>query len=497
MPQQRRRDDPLPSYGSGVLPARSPVSGLRRRRLGQLPVLAQSVAAVAPCGAMATIPAIVMGATGGSALLAFVCAMVIALLISWCIRQFAVRMGAAGGLYTYTAKGLRPGAALVTGWSALLGYAAVGMAGLFAVGWYLADAAVLIGLPPALRTPTSVAVIVLAAGLAWLLMHRGIRLSARTTLIVECTSIVLVLIVLGVLLFAVLPNADVAAAFSWKPDLQPLALGIVLAMSAFIGFESGTTLGVEAHRPLESVPRALLLTAPCAGLLYLISTAVQSLTLSASASTSGAGATLAEMVAANEVAPVSLMLDLAIAASFFACMLASTNALVRVMFCMGREGILPRRLGRTDPRFQTPTTAFAAAIPVVTAVPVVYFLAGGADGGLADLLTLSAFGYLTSYLLICIATPLFLRRLDETTPLAWIVAGVASTCLVLIAVYAIALSVQRHAALVIVFGGVVLGAVVAAVWLRVRAPDTLAGIGIYDQTSAQDVSQGARRGLFT
>ena len=88
-------------------------------------------------------------------------------------------------------------------------------------------------------------------------MHRGIRLSASVTLLVESVSIVLVVAVLVVLLVVTVAVARPAEAFS--PAVYPgsLGLGVVVAMSAFVGFESATTLGVEAHRPLRTVPQAV------------------------------------------------------------------------------------------------------------------------------------------------------------------------------------------------------------------------------------------------
>src|SRR4051812_17061685 len=134
------RDEHRPGAGSSQgaamdaalpvdVPARSPVWGLDRHRLSPLPVLAQSVAAVAPSGAMATIPAIVVGATGPSALLAFLAAMAVCLLVSSCIRRFACRMGAAGGVYTFTAKAVHPPPPPARGWAGLVRYAAGGLAG--------------------------------------------------------------------------------------------------------------------------------------------------------------------------------------------------------------------------------------------------------------------------------------------------------------------------------------------------------------------------------
>ena len=477
------------------VPAHSPVSGLDRHRLSPLPVLAQSVAAVAPSGAMATIPAIVVGATGSSALLAFLTAMAVCLLVASCIRRFACRMRAAGGLYTFTAKALHPVAALASGWSAIVGYAAVAMAGLVAVGLHLADIAVHLGLPGEVGPALAVASLLLAGAAAWTLMHRGIRLSATVTLLVECLSIVLVLAVLAVLVAVVLPSARPGRAFSFDVDLPALALGTVVALSAFVGFESATTLGVEAHRPLQTVPSALRWTVPAAGVLYLLSVAVQSLALSVRGAPP-ADTLLAGLVSLHEAGMMSIVLDLAVVTSFFSCTLASVNALIRVLFCMGREGVLPARLGRTHPRHCTPSWALATVMPAVLAVPAVFILVGAQAHALSDLLTLSAFGYLGSYLVCCVGVPLFLRRIGELTRTAVLVAALAATSLALVAVYAAARALDERPLVVVVFASAPLIAALVGAVLNRRAPLRLAGVGIYDETSREDLAVGPRRGIM-
>jgi len=110
------------------LRSRSPVHGLDRRNLGPVEVLAQSVSCAAPAAAMATVPAIVAATAGPATLWSFVVATVLALLIGTCIGQFTRRMAVAGSLYSLTAKGLGPGAALASAGALLVGCGVLVMA---------------------------------------------------------------------------------------------------------------------------------------------------------------------------------------------------------------------------------------------------------------------------------------------------------------------------------------------------------------------------------
>ncbi|KRE26859.1 transporter [Mycobacterium sp. Soil538] len=480
---------PVPS--GPLVGSSSPVEGLPRRQLPLIPVFAQSVAAVAPSGAAAVIPALVLATAGGAgAITAFATAAVVVLLVSACLRPMAQRLAAVGGVYTYTARGLGPLVAVPTGWSAILGYAAVAMAGLIAVGTYLSNVVVSAGLTSDVPVAASVSVLVIAAIAAAAVMVRGIRLSAWITLLVECVSIALLGVVLILILMGALRGGTpIASALDWKGDPQSMALSIVVAVSAFVGFESSTTLSGEARHPFKSVPLTIRWTPAIAGILYMAAVTVLALALAEAPSSVARSSTpFIALLASQHATVLSAVLDLAIAASFFACTVASVNALVRVMFSMGREGVLPRFLGRTHTRFKTPALAIVVAMSIATVAPIVVLLAGAApDNGLRIFLTLSACGYLGSYLSGCIATPVLLHRIGESTRAIIALSAVTVTILVVLFANAIYFAIRDGGALLVVYGVVMVTAVIYTIVLKIFAPERLAAVGIYDETQRADL----------
>lgn len=477
-------------HGHPLVIETSPVRGLPRRRLPFVPVFAQSVAAIAPSGTAAVTPAIVLGAAGGGgAVVAFVCAALVTLLVSACLRPMARRMASVGGLYSYVARGLGPKAAVPTGWSAIVGYASVGMAGLIAVGTYLAHIVVSVGIADHTPTAAIVIVAVLAAITASLVMIRGIRMSAWTTLAVECLSIVIVIVILALLMTTHRSNEPVAAALDWDGNLQVMAVSVVVAVSAFVGFESSTTLSGEAQQPFLSVPRTIRWTPVAAAVIYLMAVPVQAIALFAAPDAVRDSSTpLVELLRSDGSAALAAILDLGIAASFFACTLASVNALVRVLFCMGRERVAPIELGRTHPRFQTPSVAIIVAMVVVTAVPVAALLLGASpEDGLRMFLTLSACGYLGSYLMACISAPVLLRRIGENSPYVWVLGSITTTVLLFLAVNAGFSTVRDGNWLIGVYGAIIVLAGLYTWALAVIVPERLRAVGIYDETQQADL----------
>ena len=462
---------------------RSPVHGLDRRHLGPLEVLAQSVSSAAPAAAMAAAPAIAATTAGSGTVWSFVVATVVALLIGSCIGRFTRRMAVAGSLYSLTAQGLGAVAAFTSGVALLVGYGVLVMGALTGAATYVDALLGRVGLSiPGVPVITALVLGVLLTGG----VLARVRLSARVVLLVEAVSISLMIVVFVVLL-SVTPAVPAVVPATPSPGLGGIAAGVLPALSAFIGFEAATALGVEARRPFRTIPRVVMWTAGVAGVLYLFATYTQ---MTGFAGTSAGLAAVEEPVPALAIALgqpwLATVLDLGIAMSFAACALATLNALVRVVFSMARDGIAPAALGATHARRHVPHVAIAVVLPVVVLVPVGLLAAGSpAPRVLAVLLTISTVGYLVAYLLVCLAAPFFLRRIGELTPAPVVITAVLVPVLLVVLV---AYVVSAWGGLIpAVVGVLVLAGVTWLAWLRWKRPDRLAAIGVYDETVQADV----------
>lgn len=483
-----------PTPSPPLVVRRSSIRGLTRRKLPFLPVFAQSVAAIAPSGTAAVTPPFVIAAVGGGAsVFAFLAAGLLATCVALVIRPMAQRVAVTGGLYTYVAKGLGPTAAIPVGWSALIGYGSVSVAGLIAVGTYLGQVGEAAGVGSAGSTAAIVVVLTAAAAVALLLMVRGIRVSAGVTLLIECVSVAGVLALMVYLLTRDgaglhIPNDVVAGA-----DTGDLAMSAVLAISAFVGFESATTLSSESYRPFKSVPRTLVWTPVAAGVIYLVAVCAEAIALSAGSVTAlDSTAPVTDLLLRGDSQFLAAVVDLGIAASFFACTIASTNALVRVLFTMGREGIAPAVVGRAHPRFHTPAHAIVLTMFAITACAVIALLVGTApQDGIRSFLTLSALGYLGSYLPACLAGPALLHRIGEPSrPIA--ILGVVTAVILGMLVVASAFSNQaNNTELLATYAAVMCASLLFTLGLRVFAPDRLRAIGIFDEPQRADLLQTA------
>jgi amino acid transporter len=465
----------------------SPMAGLDRRNLGPMQVFAQSVSGAAPAAAMAVVPAIVAASAGAATVWSVLIATGLALLVAGCIGRFTRRMAAAGSLYSLTAKGLGAGPALLAGAGLLVGYSLLAMASLTGAAMQITALISRFGLTPAASPVVAAVLVVALAGLVAACTVCGVRLSAAVVLLVEALSITLMLVVFGVLLVSHGIGVDSRQLAPSGTGVGAVVAGVLPALGAFIGFEAAVAMGVEARRPFRTIPRAVGATAALTGVLSLLAAYTQVAGFAGvPGGLAGQQQPVRALAAAEHLPWLSIMLDAGLATSFLACSVATVTALARLLFSMGREGVLPARLGRAHPRFRTPHVAIAVALPVLAAVPVVLISLGVSPArALVPLLTTAALGYLVAYLLVCLAAPVFLHRIGELT-----VPSVAATSVivpVLLVVLVAFVSTAPVSVAALVTGAVVPLVGVRYLWLRARRPERVAAIGLYDETSSADL----------
>ncbi|MUL64429.1 amino acid transporter [Mycobacterium sp. CBMA 234] len=471
---------------SRTIRSRSPVAGLQRAQLTFTQVLGQSVSAVAPSAVMVTLPALVLPAAGGATLGVFVLTALMMTAVGYCVAQFSTRMVAVSGLYSYTVKGLGPVPGIAAGWSLIVGYSAAAMASTLGAAAYLAALLSHLGVPTG--KPLIAGLAVLVGGTTLILMIRGIRLSARISLAVELFAIVVAGAVLVIAFGGAVTGSHAPPKSTVEVPHSALGFALLLAITSYVGFESASTVAREAQRPFVTVTRAVRWTPLALGVLYAFAAGLQA----TGSIRTGIGATpivLSLPDSASTLAGVlSIAMNLGITASWIACVIGSTTALSRILFAMGRERVLPDSLGSTHKRFRTPHIALSIAMPLIVAVPVGYlFIADSSRDVMVGLLAVSAHGYLGAYLLVCLATPAFLRRIGELTTTPLVVGLVTAATLIAIIVWA-ALTVASPVWIATAVYFVLLTAGLTAFLVRRRSvPDLAAHIGVFDETVAGDV----------
>jgi amino acid transporter len=370
------------------------------------------VANISPTLTPVIIVPLVFASAGQGTWFAYLIATVGLVLVGTNINQFTRRSATPGSLYAFVTRGLGVTLGFLCGWCLILAYLLTGMAVMAGSVLYAALllAQLHLPLPP---------LVLFALGVVgvWLIAYKDIRLSTRVMLVLEGISMLLILI-LGAIVAARHGQLIDRAQFDFGAmNPSGLRTGLILAIFSFVGYESASTLGEEARNPLVNIPRSVLLSAIISGLFFVVTSYIavlgfKSLPTSLASST----APFNELADNVGVGFFGVLISICAVISLFACTLAAVNAAARVLFSMGRRGILHPQIGKAHATNLTPHHAVTLACILVLLLPAALLLAGvGLLDILNDLSTLSTFGFLIAYVLISIAAPLYLRRIGALT----------------------------------------------------------------------------------
>jgi len=407
---------------------------LKRNILSMPEVMAQSVANMAPTAAMALLPLLVFLNAGNGTWLSFLIAVVLMGCVGYCAVQFAKRMQSAGSFYVWVTHGLGPGAGHIAGWGLQLGYIATGMATIYGVGIFGADFIhrFIPGVDP-LNPFLLAALFLLDVGVMVTLAITDIQLSARTALTLEAISITAVLI-LVVSTWVVRGPIDTAQ-FSFKGVVPGgIITGIVLAIFAFVGFESAGSLGMEAKNPYKNIGRAILWSAIIIGCFYVVVSYSQVLgfqpTNGGYAKSSAPMPDLAALIGLGGILDKVIALGLTISAG--ACTLACINASARIALTMSHDGMGVPALTRTGLK-RTPYVAiWTVAVPMIAFPLLTTILRQSPIDGTGWTGTIATFGFMTGYALVAFAAPLYLRRINQASPLVWVTGLVGLVSMIIV-----------------------------------------------------------------
>ena len=384
------------------------MNGLRTDCLNLWEVVAQSIAMLGPTMTPVLIVPLMYASAGNASWLAYAFGSLMLLAVALNIRVFARRSASAGSLYEYARRAFGARGALLCGWALLWAYALVGVAGItgFAVFASALLAAIHVTLPP-------IVPVALCLGIAFACSFRDIRLSTITLLLLEAGSVTLILVLFAVVLAHTKTLVDPAQLTLRGANLSGIALGATVAIFSLVGFESATSLGEEAHDPTRTIPAAVILSVVVSGAFFIFCAYVEVLGAHGlPASLDKLGAPLDALADAAKVPLLKLAIDVGALLSSFSITLASLNAGARIVFDQSRDGLFPAALGRSHPRFRTPSTALLLFAGAVAAVGGGMVLTGIAPlDAFNDTATLGSFGFIAIYVFVAAGAPVYMRRL--------------------------------------------------------------------------------------
>lgn len=408
---------------------------LRRDALGVAAVTFFVVSAAAPLTAVAGgYPVAMLLGNGIGVPLAVLAVMAILLIFSVGYTTMARHISNAGSFFAFTSQGLGGIMGGAAAYIAVLAYNSmqIGLYGLFGI-----IAASVLG-EWGIAAPWWVWSLI-----GWLLVaafgYLKIDLSAKVLAILVCAEYLVVL----VLDFAIIGNGGPegigTASFTVDAFMsgEPI-IGMLLCFAAFMGFEATTIYSEEARNPVKTVPRATYLSVLLIGIFYAFSTWCMVIGAGESKLMETLGGladpALFIFVLSEQYAGGGLttLISILLISSVFAALLAFHNAAARYFYVLGREGLLPAKLGRTHDEHDSPHVGSVLQTVLAVAVLIIFIVTEtdpflGLFVWLTNLATLSVIALMA---IVSFAVIVFFRRKPQLegnmlkTMLAPLVAGV-------------------------------------------------------------------------
>ncbi|WP_234793640.1 APC family permease [Mycolicibacterium porcinum] len=259
----------------------------------------------------------------------------------------------AGSAYTYTQKTFGAPVGFLAGWSLLLDYLFLPMLNYLVIGIYLSAA--IPAVPPWIWILTSIA-LVTALNIVGI-----VSVARANALVIGLQALfIAVFVTLSVVTISGSGTVDLLAPLTGDGSVAgagPVLSGAAILCLSFLGFDAISTLSEESKDPTHSVPRAIMISTVISGLIFFALSYVSQLVFPSNKFADIESGSLDVMTAAGGQFLNTFFTATYVVAAI-GCALTSQASVARILFAMGRDGVLSRRvLGHLSQRFSTPTFA--------------------------------------------------------------------------------------------------------------------------------------------
>jgi len=418
---------------------------------------------------------------GIAAPLTIIAAIVAIALLGNTLSQFSRAQPSTGGFITFVGKTFGGTSAVTTALLCGAGYIIAISSVLVISGGFLS---MTLQYYLGWNVPWVVFSVLLTAG-AMVMMFRGVAVSTKLAGFFFAFEL-LVLLVVSVA--TLIKHGGHLSGVPFEPSkithgFSGLAAAFPLGIYLFIGWENSAALAEETNNPRRNVPRAVFLSVALMAFTYLL-VAYSTVSGFGYNETALTGAAIPFISVSHDVATwLTFIAYMAGLTSTLGVLIAAVNSQCRLIFNAGREGLLPRWIGKVHPVRRTPVNAIITFVGFASVVTLGWALGhwiGGHSGSLSALnfffesSTMGTILILLVYFAANLALPFYYRRYRpaEFNPIKHVVLPVLGMVAIAVPVYYLVKPGQPdpynwfpYAAL-----GVLIVSIVYSMWLVRRDP---------------------------
>lgn len=294
---------------------------------------------------------VVAEVTSGASASAYLVAMIAMLFTASSYGRMAAAYPTAGSAYTYVRRTIDSRVGFLVGWAVLLDYLFLPM-----VIWLIGAAYLSAQFP---SVPTWVWIVIFII-ITTFLNILGIKVADRTNFVLMSFQILVIVAFVALTIGNVVSSQGGGGLVSASPfagvgaSFAGITAGAAIAAYSFLGFDAVTTFTEETIDPRKTVPRAIMLIALIGGVIFILVSYFTQLVHPGGVFTDSSSAAfdIAIQIGGNVFGAIFLA-GLVIAQ--FASGLAAQASASRLLFAMGRDGVLPRKVfGAINKRFHSP-----------------------------------------------------------------------------------------------------------------------------------------------
>jgi putrescine importer len=294
---------------------------------------------------------VIAEATGGASPAAYLLALIAMLFTAHSYGRMAVAFPVAGSAYTYVRRTIDPRVGFLVGWAVLLDYLFLPM-----VIWLIGGSYLTAQFPG-----TPIAVWILAFVLITTVLNViGIKVAEKANYLLMAFQLLVIVIFVALTIATLVRTSGAGALISSAPFANPtasagtIAAGAAIAAYSFLGFDAVTTLTEETVEPRKTMPRAIMLIALIGGAIFVsVSYVTQLIRPGGTFDDSASLASDIALQIGGQLFSAVFLAGLVVAQ--FASGLAAQASASRLLYAMGRDAVLPRRIfGYLHDRFRTP-----------------------------------------------------------------------------------------------------------------------------------------------
>ncbi|MDN4612274.1 APC family permease [Arthrobacter burdickii] len=294
---------------------------------------------------------VIAEATGGASPSAYLLALLAMLFTAHSYGRMAVAFPVAGSAYTYVRRTIDARVGFLVGWAILLDYLFLPM-----VIWLIGGSYLTAQFPG-----TPIWVWILAFVLVTTVLNViGIRVAEKANYLLMAFQLLVIGIFVALTIGTLVSTSGAGALVSSEPFINPtanlgtIAAGAAIAAYSFLGFDAVTTLTEETVEPKKTMPRAIMLIALIGGAIFVsVSYVTQLIRPGGTFEDSASLASDIALQIGGQLFGAIFLAGLVVAQ--FASGLAAQASASRLLYAMGRDAVLPRKVfGYLHDRFRTP-----------------------------------------------------------------------------------------------------------------------------------------------